>query len=254
MMDKDWYTNFFSGVVVDLWRDAVPPEQTRLEVDSLQRWLQLESGQHVLDVPCGCGRHALELAQRGMRLSAVDVSPEMVEQGKLRQQMAEAESDRPQAIDWRVAEMRQLDWTDAFDAAFCFGNSFGYLDHQGMSQFLGSLARALKPKARFAFDYGMSAESILPRFTEFEWSPMGDILFLEQNQYDVQASCIETTYKFVRDGKTETRIGLHFVYTVAEIQRLLTEVGFEVLSLLAGYEDQPFGLGSPVLCVVAERE
>ena len=29
-----------------------------------------------------------------------------------------------------------------FDGAFCFGNSFGYLDHAGVGAFLSSLAGA----------------------------------------------------------------------------------------------------------------
>ena len=39
--------------------------------------------------------------------------------------------------------------------------------------------------------------------------------------------CIETTYTFVRDGRTHTQSGLHWVYSVREIRRLLQEAGLQ---------------------------
>ena len=44
------------------------------EVDHLVRALQLETGRRVLDVGCGPGRHAHELARRGVACHGIDVS------------------------------------------------------------------------------------------------------------------------------------------------------------------------------------
>ncbi len=63
------------------------------------------------------------------------------------------------------------------------------------------VSRALKRGGRFALDTGMAAESVLPRLRELEWAHVDDILFLEENRYDVADGCVETTYTFVRDGK-----------------------------------------------------
>src|SRR2546427_828320 len=89
------------------------------------------------------------------------------------------------------------------------------------------LQRELKvrPGARFALDYGLAAECILPRLKEREWCQIEDILFLEENRYLVNESCVETTYTFVRDGKTDVRIGLQWVFTVREILAILAEAG-----------------------------
>ena len=78
-MNKTWFTNFFGGVVVETWRHAATPEQTRVEADFLERELHLRPGQRVLDVPCGFGRHSLDLARRGYRMLGVDVSTEMMQ-------------------------------------------------------------------------------------------------------------------------------------------------------------------------------
>ena len=47
----------------------VPPEYTRDELDFLERELGLAGPGRLLDLPCGAGRHALELARRGHRRS-----------------------------------------------------------------------------------------------------------------------------------------------------------------------------------------
>jgi|SRR5579862_5040922 len=44
----------------------------RAEVDSLIALMDLAPGAHVLDIPCGVGRHSLEFARRGFHVTAVD--------------------------------------------------------------------------------------------------------------------------------------------------------------------------------------
>lgn len=246
-MDPKWYEHFFEGIAVDVWRKAVSPEQTRIEIEFLERTLQLQPGARVLDVPCGFGRHSLGLAARGYRPTGLDQSPEMIQMARA------AAASAPQTIDWRLADMRDLPWKSEFDAAFSFGNSFGYLDSDGTRAFVQAVSRALKPRARFALDYGLSAEGILPRFREREWAEVGDILFLEHNRYHIRESCVETTYTFVRDGAVHTRTGWQWVYTVAEMRRLLNDADLEIEGLFRSVKEEPFEVGSPNLVLVAQK-
>src|SRR5688572_1636810 len=170
-MDLRWYETFFQGIVLDMWRKAMPPEQTRLEADFLARALRLQPGARVLDVPCGTGRHALELASRGFAVTGVDLSKEQIALAR-----ADAAAARRE-IDFRQVDMRELPWRSQFDAAYCFGNSFGYIEPEGLKEFVRAISRALKPGARFALDSGMTAESILPNLVEREWARVDDILF-----------------------------------------------------------------------------
>jgi SAM-dependent methyltransferase len=246
-MDTEWYRSFFRGIALDLWRVALPPDRTRAEADFLARALHLAPGARVLDVPCGLGRHSIELAARGFRMTGVDLSEEAIAEAR------EHAAEKELGVEWRQGDMRALPRTSQFDAAFCFGNSFGYLDLTGTRDFVGAVAAALKPGSRFALDTGMAAECILPRLQEREWSQIGDILFLEENRYHLSEGCIETTYTFVRGGETVTRTGLHWVYTLREIRSLLAEAGLVVERISSSLEDDPFRLGSPYLVVVAQR-
>jgi len=244
----NWYETFFEGIVLDMWRAAMPAEHTRAEVDFLARELGLASGAMVLDVPSGLGRHALELARRGMRLTGVDLSRESIEEAR-----ATAASSGV-AAEFVRADMRDLPWEGAFDAAYCFGNSFGYLGPEGTRAFLAAVSRTLKPGARFALDAGMAAEAILPHLKDREWMEFGDILFLEQNRYDSIESALETRYTFVRGGRSDTRVGVHSVFTVREIRSMLREAGLAPTAVYGSLASEPFEAGGRAVYLIARKQ
>jgi SAM-dependent methyltransferase len=246
-VDVNWYENFFDGIVLDLWRKAVPREQTRAEADFLLTSLRLSAGAMVLDVPCGSGRHALELAARGMRMVGVDLSRDEIAEARKRAAAAGL------SIEWRQADMRDLPWHAAFDGAYCFGNAFGYLDPGGMRAFVQAVARALKPGARFVLDSGMVAESVLPNLKSREWTQVDDILFLEENRYDARQSCVETTYTFVRAGEAHTRTALHWVFTVRELCDMLGDAGLIAKALHSSLAGDEYRAGARYLLLVAEK-
>jgi SAM-dependent methyltransferase len=246
-MQIEWYKNFFYGVALDLWRKAITPEQTRAEVDFLVKTLRPPEGARLLDVPCGGGRHSLELAARGYRTVGVDISEEFIAEARARAARGGLQAE------WFMADMRSLPNEFEFGGAFSFGNSFGYLDRDGMNAFARALSDVLKPGARFVLDTGMAAESILPSLEVHRWFRVDDILLLVDNQYDAAHSCLDTEYIFVRGGKTESRPSSHLVYTVAEIERLLGAVGLETQAIYSSLDEQPFRLGSPRLLLVAQK-
>ena len=244
----DWYRDFFRDVALDVWRDAISAEQTAREADFLVRALRLRPGARVLDVPCGAGRLTLPLRDRGLRMTGVDLAGE---------QMAEARRSGAAgggaAIEWRQADVRDLPWESAFDGAFCFGNSFGYLDRDGTRAFVHALARALKPDGRFAMDTGMVAETILPALRDHEETTIGGVRFIEDNTYHPDASCLETRYTFVRDGASQTRVGLHWIFTIGEIGRFFADAGMTVTGLYGSLDETPFAIGDRLLYLVAEK-
>ncbi len=73
-IDSNWWEHFFEGLSVKLWLEAVSPEHTDNEADTIARLLGAAPGAELLDVPCGGGRLSLALAERGYRLTGVDVS------------------------------------------------------------------------------------------------------------------------------------------------------------------------------------
>jgi len=242
----DWWREFFSGLAVEFWQEALPEEATRADVAFLWEKLRLFDDARVLDVACGAGRLMLPLAERGCSMSGLDISEEFLHAA------GRAGAERGLPLDLRQGDMRSLPWVDTFDAVFCFGNSFGFLDDEGHAAFFDSVARALKPGGRFALDYGQAAESILPRLVPHEEAQVGDFRFIEDNRYDPREGRVETRYTIVRGGRTETKLGSHRVYTANELVRMLEHAGLSTVELLGSLDGEPFAIGSPRLILVAE--
>ena len=151
-----WYDDFFTELPNAFWRAAVPPEATEAEIDFLVRTVGLRPGDSVLDVCCGSGRHALELARRGYRVTGIDVSAEAIAYAR------QTAADEGLAVDLRVGDMRALPTDVRADLAICMGNAFGYLEHEGTQAFLADLSRVVRPGGALVLDYGFAAESMLP--------------------------------------------------------------------------------------------
>jgi SAM-dependent methyltransferase len=239
-----WYETFFQGVALDLWRACTTPDLTRTEADFLAETLNLTPGARVLDVPCGNGRHAIELASRGYHLTGVDLSTEFLAEAR--------QSSLP--IEWRLADMRDLPWESAFDAAYCWGNSFGYLDHAEMPDFCRALARVLKPGARLVIETGVAAEAILPNLQHRRWFQLGDLYLLHETQYHAQESRLQSNYTFIRIGKVENDTAYYAVFTIAEIRRMLAAAGLAVEALWSSTERKPFQFGDDRLVILGRRQ
>jgi SAM-dependent methyltransferase len=243
-MQSNWQVDFFRGVALELWRRVMSPEQTRTEVEFLERVLRIAPGAQLLDVPCGNGRHALEFAARGYPMTGVDLSEEFI--AEVRQASAKGR--------WVLGDMCELPWVSEFDAAYCFGNSFGYLNRADAGRFLSAIAKALKRGGRFAVDTGMAAESILPGLLKTRWHKAGDIFMLSQNQYHPAEGRLDIEYTFIQGGSVETRPTSSYVFTVAAMCRMHAEAGLKAVELLGSTAGEPFQLGSQRLILISETQ
>jgi len=247
-LQPEWFETFFQGVAVEFWNLATPPSLTLMEVDFLEKALAPPPGASLLDIHCGSGRHSLELTRRGYRITGVDLSADF-----LRLARAHAADAQVQA-DLRHGDMRNpnLD-ADAFDGAFCFGNSFPYLDRPGVTAFLAALRRAIRLGGRLVIDTGCAAESILPTLLPQRWHRFDDIIVMSKASYIAADSRLDIDYTFIQGGTIETRPASSYVFTVAELTGMLADAGFEVLSLNAGFAGERYELASPRLVLTAQR-
>jgi SAM-dependent methyltransferase len=246
-MHTNWWENFFHGVALDFWRAAVSEEQTRAEADFIQRQLQLSAGAKVLDVPCGNGRLSVELAQRGFELTGVDIASEFIAEGKLKSIAAGV------PVDFHERDMRDLPSGSEFDGAFCFGNSFGYLNDDENADFLQTLSQTLKPGARFILDAPAIAECLLPNLQSHRSITVAGISVSIENRYDEDESRIFTDFTFMRNGETDKRQSSQRIYTYRELSELLSLAELQTEVEFSSLDEQPFELGSQRLLLICKK-
>jgi len=237
---SNWWEHFFEGAAVDLWLRAVPPEHSEREADLIARALGAPAGAELLDVPCGGGRLSLALGRRGYRMTAVDWSVEFLNHARA--------ADDGATVAWERRDMRDLPWRSRFDGAFCFGNSFGYLDDEGNAAFLRAVAAALKPGARFILETPMVLENLLGHIQERPWWQVGDLRLLVVNRYDHTTGRLEIEYTFVSNGHVEVRRGSHRAYSYRELVELMTAAGFMVET------DRPWTRDAHTVTFIATRQ
>jgi SAM-dependent methyltransferase len=243
----DWWNGFFTGLFADFWRAAIPPEMTRADVDFFEKELELAPGARVLDVPCGHGRHSLELARRGFRVTGVDFSADLLSAAR------RSSEEQALAIEWVERDMRDLPWRGEFDAALCAGNSFGYFDDAGNRAFLEAAALAVKPGGRFLLDSGWIAEALFPHFHQRLEMDVSGLRFVAENRYDPAQGRVENRFTVSRGALSETRPAAHRVYTYRELAQMLEDAGLADLAAFGSLTGEPFALGSPRLLLVGVR-
>jgi SAM-dependent methyltransferase len=116
---------------------------TLQEVDHLVAALGLTAGERVLDVGCGPGRHAHELARRGLQVHGVDISQRFVDL---------ARAGAPPGATFERLDARHLPFDAEFDAVICLcQGAFGLMRaHEGDDAVLAGMARALRRGGRLA--------------------------------------------------------------------------------------------------------
>lgn len=244
----EWWRTFFSGGMVEFWLRATTDEQTRQEADFIAQTLHVSAPAKLLDVPCGGGRHSLELARRGYHMTGVDLSTEFLAAARAKT------TDPSTKVTWEQRDMRDLPWRDQFDGAFSFGNSFGYLDDADNADFIQAVARALKPGARFVLDACYLSEGVLLNFQERAWYPVGDGVVLADRRYDHVTSRLHVEYTWIQGGKSEKRAMSARLHSYREIAELFEEAGFTNLEAFSSLAREPFKFGSKQLLMVGTKK
>jgi len=140
----------------------------RGEVDFLvhcfRRYARRGAVRRVLDIACGTGPHLVRLAERGYRMSGLDLSRENVR--FLRARLA----DKGLAADLLVADMTDFRLPRPVDAAICMQDSQGHLlTNDALLAHFRAVARAVRPGGLYVFDRYMASSWTDPA-RRWSWS------------------------------------------------------------------------------------
>ena len=200
----------------------------------------------VLDVGCGPGRHAVALAKRGFRVTALDLS--QFHLAKARELAAQAGVD----VDFVEGDMRTFMRPGRFDLALSMFTSFGYFeDPRDDARVLANIAHGLKRGGTLVMDL-LSKERLARVFqpTLSQQLPDGSLRVIRQQIIDDWGGT-GNEWLFIKDGQAKSyRFDLR-VYSGQELKILLASVGFSDLRLYGAFDGRPYDSNAERLIAVA---
>ena len=138
-----WYETLFANYGETY--DKEPFTQGTVgEVDFVERELGADRAKRILDIGCGTGRHAIELARRGYRVTGIDLS-----EGQLRRAREKATAAGV-TVEFQRRDATQPHYRQEFDAAimFCEG-AFPLMETDAKNHaVLVHAAAALRPRGK----------------------------------------------------------------------------------------------------------
>ena len=197
----------------------IHPEQTKKQADFIFEILNLKRGSKVLDVPCGNGRIAFELAKKGCSVTGIDLNDNMIEKAK------QVSKKRKLKVDFHTGDMRKIPWKNKFNTVMCWWGSFGYFDDKGNKGFIKAVSSSLKKGGKFIIDTHIM-ETLLPKYEPKGWEKFGDYKVLEERRFDFVNSRIDVDWTFIKDGKEIIKTSSIQLYTYKELTSLLEKYGF----------------------------
>lgn len=199
----------------------------------------------ILDIACGTGGHSLALAEKGHRLTGIDLDRDMIEAARAKAQGLDLHTVF-QVMDM-LAMVEQLD--PGFDLAFCIGNSLVHLEsEEKIQRVLMDCHRLLNPGAMLILQIinydrilakGITSlptlrdESVGLEFVRtYELDPANNIVIFRTElrigkEPDQQVILNQVPLRIL---KSEDLLGL------------AASAGFQGLQLFGGFDEKPFGI------------
>jgi 2-polyprenyl-3-methyl-5-hydroxy-6-metoxy-1,4-benzoquinol methylase len=241
--------SFFDGYYKDIWRSIIPEILTEREVEFILQYFDLNARHKVLDIMCGYGRHALSLSRKGIKVTAIDNLQDYISEIN---QKADAENLPVKAVQANVVEYQP---DDEFDLALCMGNSLNFFNAADTLKILKAVASHLKPRGRFLINSWSLAEIVARNFKEEQESKIAGMTFLAKSRYLYEPTRIETQSSIIApDGSIETKTGIDYIYSVAEMEAMLQQAGFEVEIMYSIPGKKIFTEGEPRIYIIAVKK
>jgi len=224
-------------------------EQTRREVAFIEQSLGLAPGMRVLDVGCGWGRHAMELAARGYNVTGIDLSLPLLLRA------AEEAQRRGVKVNFVHGDMREMAFDEPFDAIYVMGTTFGFFDDETNRKVAQRLARFLKPGRRILVDV-VNRDYIIGDLPARVWWEGDGCLVLEEVEFNYYKSriMVHRSVAFEDGRQVEHDLSIR-AYSLHELGRILQYAGLRVIEVSGhlvtrGYF---FGSESRQILMLAER-
>ena len=190
------------------------------EIEAVLSWYGKE-GSRLLDLGCGGGLHALELAKRGYRVTGVDLEPSAIALARERcsQMNGAAEFLVADLMDYNLGEL------GCFNMIYSLGNVISHIRRKRLPALLEMVRSCLEVDGIFLFDVLAISESFQEEISEEDL----DIIWqrrLNRKTGEIRLRGIFNRFGVIQDFRV-------WGYSKEEITGFLREAGFKSIDVSA---------------------
>jgi SAM-dependent methyltransferase len=248
-MDKEWFHEFFEQ---DYFRKT--PEQIDTIIDKsvpqvefLIDVLELSPNHRILELCCGYGRHAINLARRGYNVTGFDLCQRAL---KLARQKSQEENLKTHLV---RGDIRALPFKRGFDRIYNLF-AFGYFENDyEILKVLGGASSSIKPGGRLLVD-AINGPRILRDFVESAREEEAERYILQERTYDKETRRLRSEWTFIyKDtGETNKHTIVERLCSVNELVSMIDSVGLRTLNIYGDFDKSEYNEDSKRIIVVAE--
>jgi SAM-dependent methyltransferase len=234
-----------------VFRDYVfPPgkfEQGSEQIEKLLALLDLKSDAQIVDIPCGVGRHAVELADRGFSVTAVDATSSYLDTAR------EHARDMDVEIEFIHEDMREFRQQESFDAVLNLYTSFGYFEERDDDERTArNFHESLRPGGKLVMELA-SKETLAGKFEKRTWEERDGSYIIEEHDIYDNWNWMENRWIIVDKGDVREFAVSHRLYSAFELSELLERVGFRDVSVYGDLEKAEYDENAEKLVIVAQK-
>ena len=242
-----WYVDWFGEdyLLVYAHRDET---EARKMVDLAEKLSPIPRGSRVLDLACGAGRHAVEMARRGMNVTGLDLSQTLLSEAK------RWADECGETVSWVNQDMRQTVDPGGFDLVVNLFTSFGYFDTDAENQaVLSAIHNNLRPSGGFVMDY-LNRDCVINNLIEHDEAVIDGVRVVQHRTIDPITSRVEKAIEIEADGQHRVYRESVRMYIYPELFEMAQKAGLKIDGAVGDYDGGPYTLSSPRMMLYGHRE
>jgi 2-polyprenyl-3-methyl-5-hydroxy-6-metoxy-1,4-benzoquinol methylase len=221
---------------------------TEQEIQFIINILKIDNSTRILDLYCGYGRHAIELAKRGCHVTGIDANQEFLDIA--RQKAMEAGVQ----IDFLQCDMRDINYNQSFSAIINMFVAFGYFSDKENSAVIQKIARALQPGGYFLIDLLNRDWMVRNNLNRYWRHPSGEYVLAYKIELQQGVAVMRRELLNQLTGaKTHAEFALR-AYSLEEMSDILKQNGLSIAASYGGFDGSPYSKDTPRMIILAQKD
>lgn len=243
---SEWYKEWFNtSEYLNVYRHRNDEDALKL-AELIFSVVNLKLKSRVLDLACGNGRHSIIFAERGMEVTAVDLSENLLS-------IAKSSAEKLNLhISFINADLRSFLLEKKFDIALNLFTSFGYFeaDEENFKIFEQAYFH-LKKNGIFVFDY-FNSKYLADNLLEHSSEDLDGFRLIQTRC--IRNKRIEKKIVIQKNGSEREYMESVKLYSYSELIDQLNKIGFNIIKTFGGFAGTNFNEEtSPRLIIFAKR-